>query len=54
MVQVMKSQASAVLLESSISQIDIIGSKNINMQVFKTAPTFNIENTTEVKLFLSN
>lgn len=32
----------------------MINCKNINVQVFKTAPTFNIENTQEVKLFLSD
>ena len=50
----MKTTKSSVILETSISQIDIMQCAEINIQVTKTAPTFNIENSNEITLFLSN
>ena len=54
MMSIMKTQNSSVTMDQSINQVDIIHCKNINVQVLKSVPTFNIENTVGVKLFLSN
>ncbi|CAL6039921.1 Adenylyl_cyclase-associated protein [Hexamita inflata] len=54
MISITKCENCTIALDTNISQIDVIQCKKVSVQVKKVAPTFNIEASETIKLYLSN
>lgn len=54
LVQVAQSSDVFVQVETVVSQLDLIQSKKISVQVLKVVPTINVETCAGVKLYLSD